>query len=69
MPLTLMPTTEESATEVRLLNVVLRESRHVLALYNCVRRRECSQGRVFDDLHVERAAAVRCVPVSSYGPG
>ena len=54
---------------MRLLTAGLRESRRVLARSDCVLRSECSQGRVFDDLHVERAAAVRCVPVSSDGPG
>ena len=69
MPLMLMPTTEEPATEMRLLTDGLRESWRVLARNDCVLRSECSQGRVFDDLHVECAAAVRCVPVSSDGPG
>ena len=42
---------------MRLLTAGLRESRRVLARNDCVLRSECSQGRVFDDLHVERAEA------------
>ena len=54
---------------MRLLSARLREGRRVLARNDCVLRSECSQGRVFGDPHVERAAAVRGVPVSSDGPG
>ena len=54
---------------MKLLTAGLRDSRCVLARCNCVLRKECSHGRAFDDLHAERAAAVRCVPVSSDGPG
>ena len=54
---------------MRLLTAGLRERRRVLVRYDCVLRSKCNQGRVFDDLHVERVAAVRCVPVSSGGPG
>ena len=50
--MTLMPTTEEPATEMRLLTA-----------------EERVQPETFDDLHAERAAAVRCVPVSIDGPG
>ena len=69
MPSTLMPTTEVPATEIRLLTAGLPESRRVLARYDCVLRSKCSQGSVSDDLPVERVATVRCVPVSSVGPG
>ena len=45
---------------MRMLTAGLLESRRVLLRYNCVLRS--------DDLHLQRAAAVRCVPVSSDGP-